>query len=277
MRRLKKLLGGVLSEEELRSIRSGLDVIGDIAILKLPDSLMPKAGLISEAIMEVNRNVRTVLRQVGGIVGDYRLRRLEHLAGERKTLTRYKENGCVFELDVSKVYFSPRLSSERLRIAKLVKDGEVVVNMFAGVGSFSLVIARLKRAKVYSIDLNPYAIKYMKRSLELNRLRGEVIPILGDAREVIEERLKGEADRVLMPLPERANEFLRHATLALKSGGFVHYYRHSFGLDESDAASRVVNEVKALIDKRFEVLGWRRVREVGPRWFEIVLDLAISL
>ena len=158
-----------------------------------------------------------------------------------------------------------------------VKDGEVVVNMFAGVGSFSLVIARLKRAKVYSIDLNPYAIKYMKRSLELNRLKGEVIPILGDAREVIEERLKGEADRVLMPLPERANEFLRHAILALKSGGFVHYYRHSFGLDESDAASRVVNEVKALIDRRFEVLGWRRVREVGPRWFEIVLDLAISL
>lgn len=274
---LKKLLKGLLSDEELKSLNSGMDLIGDIAIVKIPNSLVPKAEIISEAIMNANKNVKTVLRQVGGIEGDYRLRRLEHLAGERKTLTRYKENGCLFEFDVSKVYFSPRLSTERLRVARLVRDGEVVVNMFAGIGSFSIVVARLERAKVYSIDINPYAIEYMKRSVRLNRLKGEVIPVLGDARDIIESELKGKADRILMPLPERANEFLNHAILSLEGGGLVHYYRHSFGIDESEAASKVIEEVEELIGKRFEVLGWRRVREVGPRWFEIVLDLAISL
>ena len=276
MKYIKEMLRGKLTEEELKELNSGIDIIGNIAIIKLPNSLMPKSKIISELIMSSNKNVKSVFRQVGRIEGEYRLRKLEYIDGERNTITRYKENGCLFELDVSKVYFSPRLSTERLRIARLVKDGEVVVNMFAGIGSFSLVIAKMKRAKIYSIDLNPYAIEYAKRSMAINRLKGEVIPILGDAREVIEKKLWGRVDRVLMPLPEKANEFLYHAVLALKRSGFIHYYRHSFGTDEWDAASKVIDEVRGSL-KNYKILKWKKVREVGPRWFEIVLDIAISL
>jgi tRNA (guanine37-N1)-methyltransferase len=132
----------------------------------------------------------------------------------------------LFSVDVEKCYFSPRLFYERSRIAGLVRSGETVANMFAGVGCFSIVIAkRLDVAKVLSIDVSPAAIQFMHENIRINRVYGKVIPILGDSKMIVEQQLKRVADRVLMPLPEKAFSYLLYAVSALKtSGGWVHYY-----------------------------------------------------
>src|SRR6185503_2909287 len=130
-------------------------------------------------------------------------------------------------VDVAKTYFSPRLSTDRLRIAKMVGDNETIVNMFAGVGTDSVVIARTnKTCRVYSIDSNLAASELDRINAKLNKVHDRVFSICGDASEVIKRQLVGQADGVLMPLPERAKEFIEPAVLALKQQGVVHYFAH---------------------------------------------------
>lgn len=271
-RSLREALEGVLRPEELTQIRA-FDLVGDIAILKLPEELLEKKALIGEAILQVHSNVKTVLLQTSPVSGVYRTRELEFVAGEPKTETIHRESGCLFRVDLAKSYFSPRLSFDRLRIAKLVRKGEVVTNLFAGVGCYSIILARHSPAsKIYSIDLNPEAYRYMCENVRLNRVGDKVIPILGDARETVKGIEK--ADRVLMPLPEKAKEFLDTALTALKpEGGVVHFY--DFGR-EPDPFSPSLHFLKEKSGRRVELLGARKLRSYAPRCYHIVLDVAIS-
>jgi len=210
----------------------------------------------------------------------FRLRNLEHIAGERKTETLHREYGCVFKVDLAEVYFSPRLSFERMRVGTLVGRGETVVNMFAGVGCFSLIIAKHSLARmVYSIDLNPAAVQLMRENITLNRLRRRVEAICGDAREVVAEQFLNAVDRVLMPLPEKAYEYLDIAVKALQeSRGVVHYYDfiHA-GRGESPIDKGVDKVDKKLgeLGVEYVVTASRIVRMVGPRWYQIALDLHV--
>jgi tRNA (guanine37-N1)-methyltransferase len=233
---------------------------------------------IAEAIMAVHKNVKTVLAQTSAVRGEFRLRSLEYVAGERKTHTVHRESGCLFSVDVEKCYFSPRLFYERMRIARLAEDGETVVNMFAGVGCFSIVMAKHAEVqKAYSIDVNPEAVQQMRENIRMNRVYGRVVPMLGDAREVAEERLAHVADRVLMPLPARALEYLPYALLALREkGGCVHYYDFEHAAKDEDAVDKVrvrVSEKLLDICASFEIPFGRVVRATGPNWYQIVLDI----
>jgi tRNA (guanine37-N1)-methyltransferase len=223
-KRLRETLSTVLSSEDLRTVYSSFDVVGDIAIFRLSCASSANAQSIAKAIMGVHRNVKTVLLQTSSVAGDFRLRRLTYVAGENKTTTVHREFGCLFAVDVAKCYFSPRLSYERMRIAKLVEKGETVVNMFAGVGCFSIITAKHSAAaKVFSIDLNPAAIQFMKENIRLNRVYDIVTPLLGDSKDIINSRLQHVADHVLMPLPEKAIEYLPCAVSAPKNleGGYT--------------------------------------------------------
>lgn len=273
---LRARLRGHLSEDELKLIRA-FDVVGDIAIVKLPEPLLPKKHLIGRALMEVQKNVRTVLNQVSPVKGEFRTRELEVIAGENRTETSYRESGCVFKVDLAKVYFSPRLATERLRVARQVKPGEIVVNLFAGVGSYSIIIAKHSKAKlIYSIDINPHAFEYMQINIRTNKVGDRVVAILGDAREVVEKELTDRADRVLMPLPELSRDFFDVALKALKpTGGIIHFYDYG---EEPDIFGPSTDFVKANAAKRgFEVkvLGARRIRSYATRCYHIVLDLEI--
>jgi tRNA (guanine37-N1)-methyltransferase len=233
---------------------------------------------IADAIMAVHKNVKTVLAQAGAVHGEFRLRSLEYVAGEKKTLTVYTESGCLFSVDVEKCYFSPRLFYERMRIARLTEDGETVVNMFAGVGCFSIVMAKHAEVeKVYSIDVNLDAVQQMRENIRVNRAYGRVVPMLGDARDVVEERLCHVADRVLMPLPAKALEYLPYALLALREkGGWVHYYDFEHAAKDEDAVDKVrakVSEKLLDICASFEIPFGRVVRETGPNWYQVVLDI----
>jgi len=219
-----------------------------------------------------------VLAQTSPVRGDFRLRKLEYIAGENKAITLHKESGCLFSVNVGECYFSPRLFYERMRIAKQVRKGEVIVNMFAGVGCFSIAIAKHSNAeKLYSIDINPVAVQNMQENVRLNRVYGKVMPILGDAKEVIEKTLCHVADRVIMPLPEKAFEYLPYALLALKkAGGWIHYYDFEHAKKNEDPIVKVrlkVAEKLGSLGVAFEIPFGRVIRTTGPNWYQIVLDI----
>jgi len=279
MTSLKEHLAGKINDWELKALPSSYDIVGDIAIIRIPNELRHRIKEIAETIMQTNSHVKTVLNQISPVSGDFRLRRLEWIAGEKKTETIHKEHGCLFKVDLEKCYFSPRLSFERSRIVKQVKPSEIIVNMFAGVGCFSILIAKKSEARrVYSIDINPWAISYAEENIRLNGVRHIVKAILGDAKDVIREKLEGTADRVLMPLPEKAYEYIDFAVKALKpNGGIIHYYDFIHAKKNENPIQKVEEKIsrKLFLIRDFEVNSGRIVRTVGPRWFQIVLDIIV--
>jgi tRNA (guanine37-N1)-methyltransferase len=275
---LKQVLGSILSPEETAQVYSAFDQIGDIVIIKIPDELMPKKKLIAEAILDNVKTAKAVFAQVSAVKGDFRVRDLEFIAGENRTVTEYKEHGCRFKVDVARTYFSPRLSTERQRIAEMVGDSETIVNMFAGVGTYSVVIAKTnKTCKVYSIDSNAAASELDRENAKLNKVQDRIVTICGDAAAVIKEKLAGQADRVIMPLPERAKEFVDPAVTALKGKGIVHYFAH-VKADSKKAGQELGLKYTHDAFSKFDhkVLAARVVREVGPRIYQIVADVSVT-
>lgn len=276
---LKKALEGVLEKDEIELLSSAFDVIGDIAIIKIPDILSSKQELIGREILSRMKNVRTVLRQRSDVQGEFRTRDLSFVTGEEKYETICKESGCLFKVDVKEVYFSPRLSTERERIASLVREGEHIFNMFAGVGTFSLVIAKKKGGCVIeSVDKNPRAIELAFESLKLNKkLKSRVNPVLADAAEYASQN-KETFDRILMPLPERAREFLPAAFGSSRDGAIIHYYVHVPENDFKDDGwiSKHLESITGKGNRKYEILKWKKVREVGPKFIQAVADIKIG-
>ena len=273
---LKEAVSGILSEKEASELYGAFDQIGDIIIIRIPDSLLSKKKTIGEILLQKLKTAKSVFYQSSPVEGDFRIRNLELLAGEDKTETEYKEHGCRFMVDVQKAFFSPRLSTERERIANIVNDGETVINMFGGVGMFSIIAAKKKKCIVYNIDINPDAIELCKKSVSLNKLKGQVESIVGDASQVIEERLADKGDRVLMLLPERSDEFLGSAIKATKSGGIIHYYSHQHADKRQDATELSKQHFLQVTSMKSEILGGRMVRPVGPHYYQTVVDVRIT-
>jgi len=268
---LRDVLGRVLSSRELELVRRSFDVVGDIAVLEVPEELEHRRHEIAEALLQVQPSVKVVLRKLGGVEGELRLRRLEHLAGERRTTTVHREHGLRLWVDLARVYFSPRLAYERQRVAGLVESGERVVDMFAGAGGFALLIARQADAEVLAIDLNPHAVRCIRRSMEMNRLRGRVYPVLGDARTLTPQ---GWASRVIMNLPMGSDAFLETAYRAIRREGVVHYYT----LAEEGRGEEKLGEARRAAEKagvEVEPLLVRRVRSYAPGRAHYVIDLLV--
>ena len=273
---LKEAVAGVLSEKEIADLYAAFDQVGEIIVIRIPDSLVPKKKVIGEILLQKVKTARSVFYQASAVSGDYRTRDLELLAGEDKTETEYKEYGCRFMVDVQKAFFSPRLSTERDRIANLIQDGETVINMFGGVGMFSIIAAKRKKCLVYNIDINPDAIRLCDQNIKLNKLIGKVETIAGDAAKIIEEKLSEKGDRVLMLLPERSDEFLDSAVKALKSNAILHYYCHIHSDKKSEVAELAERHFLEVIKNKSEVLSSKIVRPVGPRFYQAVVDARVS-
>ncbi|MBT8171885.1 class I SAM-dependent methyltransferase family protein [Candidatus Bathyarchaeota archaeon] len=280
-RSMKDTLIDKLDPKIIKELYNTYDIIGKIAVFRIPKQYEEHSKLIAKSIMDTHREVKSVWRQSSSVSGEHRLRNLEFILGKKTVQTLYKEYGCIYKTDLKKTYFSPRLSFERCRIAKLSQKGENILNMFAGVGCFSIAIAKHSDPnKVYSIDINPFAHKYQQENIRLNRVEKKVFPMQGDAKTVIQNKLKNRADRVLMPLPEKAYEYLEYALLALKSkGGWLHYYDFEFAKKNENPVQKT--EIKVLKKirsscKKVHVEYGRIVRPVGPRWYQIVLDINIK-
>lgn len=277
---MRKKLQNHLCNEDKNKIYNSYDVIGKIAIIKVPNDNLENAKKAAQAVKSVYRNLQTIFVQVSSINGDFRTRKLLCLEGENNPVTVHKEFGCSFMVDVERCYFSPRLSHEHLRIANLVKKDETVVNMFAGVGCFSIMIAKKVGAKVYSIDINPTAIQYMQKNIKLNHVDGKVVALLGDSKEIIKAQLRGVADRVLMPLPEKALEYLPNAVSALRpSGGWIYYYDFEHASKNENPLSKSIMKVSEVLNDlgvNYSVSFSRVVRSTGPNWYQTVLDIQVT-
>jgi tRNA (guanine37-N1)-methyltransferase len=273
---LKKSLESILTLEESNELISAFDQIGNIIIVRIPDSLLIKKKIIGETLLDQVKIAKSVFYQSSAVEGNFRTRNLEILAGEDNTETEYKEFGCRFTVDVENAFFSPRLSTERERITNLIQDGEVMTNMFAGVGMFSIMAAKKKKCTVFSLDINPVASKLCEKNIKQNKLAGEVISINGDSTEIIKERLVDKSDRTLMLLPERSDEFLESAISTTKNNGIIHYYSHIHADKKSDAGKLSEEHYLSITPVKSEILSSKIVRPVGPRYYQTVVDVKIS-
>ena len=275
---LAEVLENQLPPHLAASLPRALDVVGDIAIIEIPPELKAHESLVGEAILKTHKNVRTVLAKVGAVSGTYRVREFDIIAGEPRTDTVHKEYGCKYRVDVAKAYFSPRLSYEHKRVALLVQKGETVVDLFAGVGPFSVLIAKNNEdAQVYAVDINPEAVELLKTNIRLNRVENRVFPILADARQVIEDKLSGVADRVIMNLPEKAIEFVDIACKATKpAGGTVHFYGFIRLPDSIENMKLRFSEAVEKTGRKVNLfLFAKTVRATAPYEWQVVLDAKI--
>jgi tRNA (guanine37-N1)-methyltransferase len=275
-RRLKARITDIASTK----IYNSYDIVGDIAVIKVPSDDAENAKKAAEAIMNIySRRVKAVFMQTSAVQGDFRVRQLQFLAGENRTTTIYKEHGCLFKVDVERCYISPRLLFEHKRIPALVAPGEVVVNMFSGVGCFSILIAKTPNTHVYSIDINPTAYEFMQENVKLNDVTNNVVSLLGDSKEIINSQLRGVADRVLMPLPELALNYLPYALMALKpSGGYIHYFDLQHATKNEAPIEKTRQKVTKCLDDLNVIytIGFSRViRSTGPHWYQTILDIHV--
>jgi len=257
------------STAEILGFSPAYEHIGDIAII---DRKQAQAQRVAQVLLKQNR-IKTVLQAETSVTGEYRTRSVSILAGERRTRMLYRENKCRYLIDLSKVYFTPRLSTERARIADKIHDGEIVVDMFAGVGPFSILIAkRSPRAHVIAIDKNPDAIRYLKENVKLNKVENVKI-IDRDARDAVKE-ISG-ADHVIMNLPHSAIEFLDAAFGVLKNGGIIHFYAIAHENDLFDGILKRIEDIAGLSGFHIVPLDKRVVRPYAPYQFNICIDFQV--
>jgi len=269
---MEDYLQGKIPKEKMEEFKKSFDIMGDVVILEIPDDLEREKYLIGDAALQFTKR-KSVYRKKSAIKGVVRTRELEHLAGEDIPETIHREYDSRIMLDVKKVYFSPRLATERRIIGDQVTDGEVIIDMFTGVGPFAINIARrshLKNVEIYAIDINPSAIHYLKENIELNKVQGKINPLLGDVAEVLKD-LDVKADRIIMNLPGTASEFLSVAVEHLKSGGILNYYQ--FSRDFEDPI-KMVEEVA--YPRQVEVLGKRKVKSRSPGVWHVAIDARIT-
>ena len=279
---LRDLLKDKLSEEELKYVPRSFDIIGSrsgaVAIVEIPKELEHKKKLIGEAIMMIHKNVKTVLRKLSERKTTYRIREYEVIAGSGETEVIHKEYGCLLKLDPTKVYFSPRESTERMRIAKQVKPGEFIMLMFAGVCPYGIIIAKYqpKIKKIVAIEINPIAYKYMVENIKLNKLEDKIIPVLGDVKDKA-KYWYGMCDRVIMPLPKGAYLFLDEAFNCLKpEGGIIHFYYWAHESDLYSEAIRIVKKYAEKYNRKIKVLDKRIVSPYAPRVYKIAIDFLVK-
>ena len=273
-------------------IPKSFDIIGNIAILEFEKAsqigdkeFSDYRTLIAESVINVNRNVQSVFEKKSEIKGDYRLREFAHLSGENKTETIHRENSCAFKLDIRKTYFSPRLVYERRRISNIkTLANEVIVDMFAGIGPFSIQIARLNPVKIHAFDINPQAYTYLQANIESNKLKGEVIPYNIDVRDLLNPsnqmgmQLDGTIDRIVMNLPEQSINFIDVACFLMKrSGGILHFYQIS---EKPNPIEKTIEELNKKL-KEFnwvitEIENYKIVKSYSPKAELVVIDLGIK-
>ncbi len=255
-----------------RSLPSSFDVIGDIAVLKIPNELKRYREEIGRAILRWNPTLRVVVED-HGVRGKRRVRSIEVIAGERRTTTVHTEHGLRYAVDLAHAYFSPRLASERQRIADQVLAGEIVADPFAGVGPYAILIAKRRRPKtVHASDVNPAAVGLLRANVGANRI-DRVATHEGDARQIL-ERIR-PVDRVILDLPHTAFDHLGHAFEALGARGVVHVYRILKRADERAAADRI-RAIAAHAGMEVKDLRLHTVRAYSPTQHHVAFDVTVA-
>ncbi|WNY29415.1 hypothetical protein MmiEs2_16440 [Methanimicrococcus stummii] len=232
------------------------------------------ASEIAAAILKAHSAVKTVLLSKGPISGEFRTRDLEFIAGVSKTATVHKEYGCKYKVDLGRAYFTPRLSTERRRIADQIRDGDVVIDMFAGVGPYSILISKsAKPAQIIANDKNDAAVELLKENIALNKI--ENITALNEDALFLSQEYASAGDHIIMNLPHNAYDFLDTAVTICKNGGVIHYYAMTSDDDLFDGSIELIRIAAEKQGRNIEVLEKRNVRSYAPHQYNICLDVRI--
>jgi tRNA (guanine37-N1)-methyltransferase len=256
----------IVTPESILGYSPSFEVIGDIAIVEPED-----ADKVASALLSSCKNLRSVITPISDVEGEFRTRRFKNVAGEERTFTIHKEHGLRYRVDLEGAYFTPRLGTERLRIATQVSPDDFVLDMFAGVGPFALLLAK-RGAKVVAIDKNPVAVMYLRENAVLNKTKVEILE--GDAFKLA-LTYENKADHVIMNLPHSAHQFLGSAIRAAKNGGVVHYY----AISPEDDLYKDLGLIEAAADNlgvRVEVQYKGVVRSYAPHRYNTVIDFRLK-
>ncbi len=273
---LKFLCKEILTESELAVLPTSFDVIGDILIFaQFPNELLAKEKEIGRKILEQHKNIKVVIRKSKVFSGVYRTPQYTVIAGQNRTETTYKESGCTVMLDVEKVYFSPRLGTERLRVAQQVKDSESVLVMFCGCAIYPLIIAKHARPKeIVGVEINPAAHQYGQKNIAKNKMENVITLINDDVRNAL-PALRKKFDRIVMPLPHTAENFLDIALARAKKKSIIHYYE--FGRpDEFEKITAKIKDACAAGKKKCGILSVVKCGEFGPGIYRVCVDFGVD-
>ena len=275
MPNLKHHLVKQLTKKELAKVRNAFDIVGDVAVLEIPRELNKKQKIIAAAVLNMHGNVKAVYKEVGGRTGKLRLQKLQWLAGDKRTETTAVENGVRLKLDLAKVYFSPRIASERKRIYQQVKKPEQVLVMFSGVAPYVIEIAKHTPAKrVYGIEVNKTGHKYAGENVKLNKLESKVKLFCGDVKKVMPKL--GKFDRILMPLPKGAEDYLELAFRHIKRNGIVHFYDFLPEKEIPTAAVKKIKNISSKLKKKVKIIKAVKCGQLAPRAYRVCVDFKVS-
>ncbi|MHA1146848.1 MAG: class I SAM-dependent methyltransferase [Promethearchaeota archaeon] len=277
---LKEALMSHLTSEEMKFLPRGFQTLGRTMILKLNPKLLSKKEVIGNACLEILPSIKSVFLNQGKIQGIFRTpENIEFLAGINNSIVDHKENNVIYRFDITKIMFSKGNVNEKKYLATLIKRGEIIVDMFAGIGYFSLPIAKLAPVgKVYSIELSPIAYNFLVENIKLNNLQEKIEPLLGDSRELVVKLSKSgvKADRVIMGIFPAPKNFIKEALTLVKKEGTIYHYE---GVKEKERYLELYKEFQeiAQIEGYFcNLEQFRYVKSYGPNLYHIVLDIFVS-
>ncbi|MBL7206411.1 MAG: class I SAM-dependent methyltransferase family protein [Candidatus Aenigmarchaeota archaeon] len=259
--KLKNLL---LKNQKLRKnnfLPTGFQRIGDIVILNLKKQVDSLDTEIAQTILDNFPYVKSIWKK-SGIKGELRVPEVRHVLGEKRSITIHKENNCLFKMDISKVMFSQGNLKERGRLPEIIKDGEVVIDMFAGIGYFSIPIAKANPGcKIIAIEKNPDSVKLLRENCRLNKVNNIEI-VESDCRDFC-----GSADRILMGYFPGTESFLEKAFSLLKDDGVVHYHNI---YKENELWDKPLKELKEF--GKMDILYKAKVKSYAPKVWHVVID-----
>ncbi|MFW9927633.1 MAG: class I SAM-dependent methyltransferase family protein [Candidatus Thorarchaeota archaeon] len=251
---------------------SGFHLVGHVALVRLDFDLMDYAEKIGIATLEYDSRIRSVAVRIGPTKGRTRKPSYSIVAGDNNTITTHIENGVIFKLDPLCFTFSGGNRGERMRVAKLAKPGEKVVDMFSCVGQFALHIAKAANVKVTAIEINPEAFDFLLENIQLNRLAERVTPVLGDCREV---HPIGDANRVVMGFLHDTISYLPAALETLvDTGGIIHMH---LSIPESETESAIVEIEKKCTDYGYQSdTELNKIKNYSPGIEHFVFDIFVN-
>ena len=254
------------------------NILGNIAVVNFSDKTKLKdKKKFAKEILKKNQKIKTILEKSGKFSGRLRKMKTKYLAGEKNKEVLYKENNCIFRFNINTTYFSPRLSNERKEIASLIRRNDAVLVMFAGVGPYSICIAKNSKAKVYSNEINREANKYAELNIKLNKVKDKIKLIPGDIKKIAKEleKKKQKFNVIVMPRPRLKESFFNQAFLLSKKGTKIFYYDFCKIEDKDKIIEKIRNEAKKA-KKKIKITRIKNAGEIAPYKIRIRVDFIVA-